>query len=91
MYKRFRETEGEKINNELLDKYYPREVLHSYYNFGVAQSLIHVIKTIQYHESRGRSELATKEVIDFMKAIGENDEQIKPFFERLMKENGEKE
>jgi hypothetical protein len=75
---RHKETEHEKIANELLNKLIPMGTLNSYYLFGYAQALVDI---------NGVIEKDLKEdiflITELINSILEQNEETKMYYERL--------
>jgi hypothetical protein len=81
---KFKETEYDKICDELLLKLIPKDVLDGYYAFGYAHALVNMRDIIQYCVI---DEYADK-LLNFIDEITKQEPVIQPYYERLKKDRG---
>jgi hypothetical protein len=79
---RLKETEHDKINNELLNKLVPVQALNDYYYFGFAEALIFMKRNIERCKFID-NELCDR-LIQIFDGVGNNDE-VKELYNRLNK------
>lgn len=75
------ETEHEKINNELLKKIVPVDVLQSYYLFGYAEALASIDYII--NQANLKDDTTRKFFDEFIKAVNNQNPEIKSHYDRI--------